>query len=158
MLVSLCLACAVETPANEVSSGDTSRTPSPAATPRLNATPVNTPTPAPVLEPPAGTGVLLATPRPAAFSQSCLAEASGTPRPTQTPTPASTATPVPSNTPGPSPTPRPTVAPIEPFGTLPLDEDAKFKNALLDILGDDKEHYAFEIKDLRTGRGAQHNP
>jgi beta-lactamase class A len=65
---------------------------------------------------------------------------------------------VPTSTPGASPTPRPTVAPIENFGIEPLDEDADFRDALLDILGDEQDHYAFLIKDLRTGRGAQHNP
>jgi beta-lactamase class A len=115
---------------------------------------------------PSGTGVLAFSSGPAVISQDCLREIGATPPPpTRTPTPGISPTPRPSptNTPaptatsGPSPTATTTPFPREAYVPIPLKEDEDFKDDLMDILGDEADSYAFVIKDLESGRGAEHN-
>jgi beta-lactamase class A len=120
----------------------------------------------PLLAAPTGTGILAAATGPTVFSQDCLEDIGATPAPptvtptpglSPTPRPSATPTPAPSATTGPSPTPTTTPLPREEYSPIALKEDDDFKDDLLDLLGDDKDSYAFVIKDLETGRGAEHN-
>jgi beta-lactamase class A len=134
----------------------------PAASRNLDVSSTRTP----VLSAPTGTGILSFNPGPVVISQDCLnAIGAPTPRPTLTPTPGisptpqptATRTPAPTATSGPSPTPTVTPFPRGAFEPQALDRDAVFERDLLNILGDQAGSYAFVIKDLETGRGAELN-
>ncbi len=120
----------------------------------------------PLIAVPSGTGILAFSTGSTLFSQDCLDEIDAAPAlPTLTPTPglsptpppAPTSTPVPTATPGPPPIATTTPFPREAYVPIALKEDRGFKAALMEILGDEADSYAFIIKDLESGRGAQHN-
>jgi beta-lactamase class A len=120
----------------------------------------------PLIASPTGTGILTSSSGPVVFSQDCLNSIGATPSPptptptpglSPTPPPTPTRTPAPTATAGPEPTPTTTPFPREAYKPIALEEDDGFKDDLMDILGDDADSYAFIIKDLETGRGAEHN-
>jgi beta-lactamase class A len=140
-------------------------TPGASVTPALRLEAVSS-TRTPLLTTPAGTGVLALDFGPAVYSQECFDQINATPPPPRatptpglspTPPPTETPTPVPTATPGPAPTATTTPLPREAFVPISLEADSGFEDDLADILGDQADSYAFIIKDLATGRGAQHN-
>ncbi|HEY7465295.1 MAG TPA: serine hydrolase [Dehalococcoidia bacterium] len=139
-------------------------TPGASVTPALGLEAVSS-TRTPLLTSPAGTGVALDF-GPPVYSQQCFDEINATPPPPRatptpglspTPPPTATFTPIPTATPGPAPAATTTPFPREAFVPIPLETDSGFADDLADILGDQADSYAFIIKDLATGRGAQHN-
>ena len=159
LLASLCIACTVARPP------ESAAPPTGSASAPASGRAESSSTRTPLLEAPSGTGVLSFGPGSLGFSQSCLAEAGmvQTPEATDTPGPSPAASVPPTDTPAPASTSRPplaralTPAPPQPYEPIPLVEDQDFKDDLLDILGDEAGHYAFVIKDLNSGRGAQFN-
>ena len=161
MLLPLCAACARPAPAHNPPAAPAASA-SPTATDRASAFPSSR---APLLGAPSGTGVLSFPAGYSGVSQSCLDEAGvvATPDLDETPGLSPTASAVESPTPSPTLTPVPplaralTPAPPQPYEPIPLVEDQGFKDDLLAILGEAAGNYAFVIKDLKTGRGAQLN-
>jgi beta-lactamase class A len=140
-------------------------TPGASVTPAIRFDSVSS-TRTPLLTTPTGTGILATDFGPVVYSQQCFDQINATPPPPRatptpglspTPPPTATFTPVPTDTPGPPPTATTTPYPREAFVPIPLEEDSGFEDELDGILGDEADSYAFVIKDLATGRGAQHN-